>query len=113
MKVRQGFVSNSSSSSFVFATTVENHERALNTFMGDEKKFLENFPFGKQKGFGQDVITISDLMENGGYGNLYYNVNDAVKKAGLSNSDDWHEVLENYQKKANEQPDNVFEWNSY
>jgi len=68
MKVRNGFVSNSSSSSFVITTTLENHKRALSKLSPYVAAVLEAMGGEEKKAFGVDLITFSTYMDNGGGG---------------------------------------------
>jgi len=109
MKIRQGFVSNSSSSSFVFVTTVENHNRVMATMSGDVKTFLDNFPFEKGKFFGKDVVMFGDVCGNGEDGTLYWTMED-VRRETLVKWDSIEDVMDNYQKEAEKNKDECFSW---
>jgi hypothetical protein len=66
MKVRNGFVSNSSSSSFVITTTLENHKRALKKLSPYVIAVIEALGGEEKKAFGVDLITFSTYSDNGG-----------------------------------------------
>jgi hypothetical protein len=52
MKIRMGFVSNSSSSSFIIATTKENHETALSQMTEREQEIINELT-GEEKFLGK------------------------------------------------------------
>ena len=68
MKIRQGFVSNSSSSSFIVTTTIENHERALKNLSPYVKKVLKEMKGDKSKAFGKELISFGYYSDAGGNG---------------------------------------------
>jgi hypothetical protein len=75
MKIRNGFVSNSSSSSFVLILKEEDHLRALNSFEDSSKKtFLENVMLNKEKKFGIDFRSYFGRVENGRSSLSYVNI---------------------------------------
>jgi hypothetical protein len=71
LKKRFGFVSNSSSSSFVLITTMANHKRALEALPENERKFIESLFEGDEavisteKKFGQDLVIFSKADVHG------------------------------------------------
>lgn len=69
MKVRQGFVSNSSSSSFVIASPVNIWDKVYNQLTPFEKAVADAL-VSKERGFGQDIMVISEFSDNGGGGTL-------------------------------------------
>jgi hypothetical protein len=68
MKIRNGFVSNSSSSSFLLVTTKTNYDKVLEelSLSEEEQELLKDCDdlFGTKKVFGQDLITISYVEGN-------------------------------------------------
>ena len=63
MKVRNGFVSNSSSSSFVCITTLENHQRAIQNVHPYTREVLKQVKFEEKDFLGHKVIFIGDIMD--------------------------------------------------
>jgi len=64
MKIRKGFVSNSSSSSFVLVTTKENHEKALETLNEVEREII-GILTGEEKVFGKVCVVFDELTVHG------------------------------------------------
>ena len=61
MKVRSGFVSNSSSSSFVLVTSVENHERVLSELTEYEQAVAEAMAVRREHTlFGKKVVVVEE-----------------------------------------------------
>jgi len=75
MKVRDGHVSNSSSSSFVLMTTKENYERALaeaDPYVKAVAKALVDKDESKQTFLGRKMVVFSHYSDSGGNGTFSY-----------------------------------------
>lgn len=70
MKIRNGFVSNSSSSSFVVLTSIENHERAMEKLSEYERAVVDKIMYvRKDQLFGKTVM-VGGYMDAHGYSSL-------------------------------------------
>lgn len=68
MKIRQGFVSNSSASSFVIMTTKENHEKVLADFHPTIQNYL-NAIVQEAEFLNRKIVYLADYEDMGGYSN--------------------------------------------
>jgi hypothetical protein len=70
MKIRTGFVSNSSSSSYLVVTTKENHEAALAAMEEVERAAFEIFAncadFAEMKKFGKNLVSLAYISGEAG-----------------------------------------------
>jgi len=64
MKIRNGFVSNSSSSSFVLITTKENYDKIKESINLAQKEVLEYLTDGEENKFGQTFVIMSGCSGN-------------------------------------------------
>jgi hypothetical protein len=64
MKIRNGFVSNSSSSSFVYIIKAEKYDEFLSGLDDYKKEIIERLSPKKDVAFGIDVFIISGGLEN-------------------------------------------------
>lgn len=65
MKTRVGFVSNSSTSSFVIVTSVENHERILQQCTEYEKAVIKAMTMTREhKLFGRDIVFMEEFTSS-------------------------------------------------
>ena len=68
MKFRKGFVSNSSSSSFVLVITKSAHERIMSRLHDYVKAVIEEMEPKEDIFMGSDVLAFSTFSDQGGYG---------------------------------------------
>jgi len=125
MKIRNGFVSNSSSSSFVVMTTMENHEKAmkkLHPYIQD----VVNEVIGKTKFMGRECVYFGELsiQDYSGVWEDFDNTLDGKwgsedeleegelirPKGQWDNEMRGREAVELWQKAINECPEAVFNW---
>ena len=71
MKIRNGFVSNSSSSSFVLVVKKDDYDKVYSDLSDDAKKVADACMEFKTI-FGIDVAIFSDWCDNGGGGSFDY-----------------------------------------
>ena len=74
MKIRNGFVSNSSSSSFILITSKENYDKASENLSDVQKKFLEDIMHRKVFN-GNKIVYFQHYSSYGGSSELNY-IND-------------------------------------
>jgi hypothetical protein len=81
MKIRAGFVSNSSTSSFVVCTTLKNHNRAMQNL-----SLYAQFVVGKVVEFkkigGMDIVLWGEMDAGDGCEWQYEDINDAFRASG-------------------------------
>lgn len=104
MKIRTGFVSNSSSSSFVVVTTKENYEKCLNEADQLTKDIVKAIGYEKETIFGRDCYVISswnDASGSGAIGNV--DVEDpefesdlVCEKIDYDEDFEWQETWDNF-----------------
>ena len=117
MKIRNGFVSNSSSSSFLLITTIENHNHVMGQLTNYERaviiaimKTTEN---SKQSLFGREVVCLEEFS-----GESYYTIGELVlekkweefeeKECPDYPEDIRNNAWEKYQELVKEYPGEVF-----
>jgi hypothetical protein len=83
MKVRSGFVSNSSSSSFCIVFDKKSFDEAMEMVPKQCKRVLEGLPFIEKDFMGSKVVCISQLSNTGGITN-------------------WGEVWDNWEEEGDE-----------
>lgn len=104
MKIRNGFVSNSSSSSFVLMTSVENHERAMSELNEKEQKFISAMMFPGGVVFGRKVMVGEDISSEN-----WYTLSEVAGQIGMED-EDYYETWEKYQKLLKEKREEVFSY---
>ena len=97
MKIRTGFVSNSSSSSFVITTTKKAYDRFLSTASEYEKAVLNALESDTAKLDGVDVVSFSCYSDCGG-GGTFDSINENVdpEEYGIVTSEDENDNMEAY-----------------
>src|ERR1017187_2839734 len=121
MKIRLGFVSNSSSSSFCILFTKENLELAFKEMDRYEQEFVKQTLLGGQKPdniFGRELLSYGNLtpMDGEPFNDLYALperpedvIEEEWKKMEAKNSDT-HEMHTDFKKLLRRKPEDVFEW---
>jgi len=110
---RQGFVSNSSSSSFVLVTTKENHERALGELHPYVVAIMKKV-CSEGKFLGRDVMYVGDMEDMGGISYTFEYID--IDYDGEIPIDEWDNEMspsrayDVYEKKVEENPKEVFSW---
>jgi len=71
MKTRSGFVSNSSSSSFVAIVEKSVFEKALENLKDERDRKVIKHVAQKQNKFGKTLMTVNEYSDSGGFSNLF------------------------------------------
>jgi len=112
MKTRNGFVSNSSSSSFVLIVKKEVHEKTMKQLEPYEKAVM-NALISESKIFGQDVIYYGDLsVQDVSYTFEYLEVDwdDKILKDKYGDDISYYEVAYKYEKMVKKNKGDYFYW---
>jgi hypothetical protein len=97
MKVRNGFVSNSSSSSFVICVEKNIHDQAISKIHPYYKACLEAIGFEQIKAFGKDLVCFKEWNTAGGSMWEYVNV-EYDGDMPETNENECYESLREYEK---------------
>ena len=71
MKTRNGFVSNSSSSSFVAIVEKSTFDKVLSMMKDDRDKRVIKHVANKESRFGKTLMTVNEYQDSGGVSNLF------------------------------------------
>lgn len=102
MKIRTGFVSNSSSSSFVVLTTKENHENVLKDMGKNGLLLAKSNIFQELHLFGRSMVSLSYM--DGNDGNDWVDVIDNIAE----DDEDLSEILDEYMDKVKNNKNECF-----
>ena len=113
MKIRNGFVSNSSSSSFLLITTKENHEKAFKQLSPYEKAVIKTI-VSTGNFLGRKIIWIGDLCPMD-YSYTFEELKVSNYKEGSdpeAESEGSYEAFSKYENIVNElsDEDEIFSW---
>jgi len=109
MKIRFGFVSNSSSSSFVITTTKENFDKVLAESDDYTKEVIEELGIGKTTFLGKELVYLSTFSDHSGNSNF-----DEISNEELDSGDEGRcasDVFDKFCDKLRGNKDEVFEAN--
>lgn len=125
MKIRYGFVSNSSTSSYIILTTKENHERALSQLNEHDRLIFSVISklagFEHSRLFGREIISLN--YSTGNYstiGDIPFE--EAAKKFGVElpanldleyAEDEKFDVLSTYMELVKKDTTNCYYWHDY
>ena len=71
MKTRNGFVSNSSSSSFVAIVEKSTFDKVLSMLEDERDKKVIKHVANKESKFGRTLMTVNEYQDSGGFSNLF------------------------------------------
>jgi len=109
MKVRNGFVSNSSASSFVVLTTKANHDRVMEK-LDDYHKAVVNAVSSEVRAFFMDMVVSETSMNQGGDCWEWVDIDFDGEIPKDEYGDDLYkdEAFDEYVKQLEENPEEVF-----
>lgn len=107
MKLRKGFVSNSSSSSFVLVTTKENHDKVYDKLSDFEKAVIKSITF-ETKVYGIDSIGYETWYDQGSSSYDHLDVDWDEDVPDEYEDEGYYEVIEKYTELLSENKDAVF-----
>ena len=92
MKTRTGFVSNSSSSSFIAVATEDAFEEALSQMTDEREKKIVKYLAKKRTCLGQKVRVVKEFTDAGGFSSVWGcdsdNESDILEKVGIEQPED-------------------------
>lgn len=111
MKTRFGFVSNSSTTTFVILATKENHEATLARLSEENRAAVELLDFSDAHKFGMDCVNLNYARGERGYSPFDWpnaETKAFLAKYGKVARDIFHEGVDTYMDEIQKDKDNCF-----
>ena len=105
MKIRNGFVSNSSSSSFIILTSRKNHEKAISEFNKKEQKIINLIMCNKSVLFGKEILYGEDISCE-----YYHTCSDIADRLNIEDEYEVADIWDKYVRIIEKNKDETFSY---